>query len=96
MTFRYTITLSDESTAQVDADRVDVVDGGALCFAVADEPPPAGMREVFILSARAWRWCCAADAGVSWSNPAWGGQQQHSPPKPTRILPATNPPERGW
>ncbi len=93
---RYVVTLSDESTAAIDADRVDVVDGGALVFAVADEPPPAGMRETFILSARAWRWCQAADAGVSWSNAAaWGGQQPEQ--KPPRLLPATSPPERaGW
>jgi hypothetical protein len=96
MTTRYVITLADESTATVDPDRVDVVDGGALVFAVADEPPPAGMREVFLLAPRSWRWCQAADAGVSWSNATWGGQQGEQKPPP-RLLPATSHPERaGW
>jgi hypothetical protein len=94
MTTRYTITLADDSTAQVDADRVDVVDGGALVFAVADEPPPAGMREIFILSARAWKWVTAADAGVSFSSAAWGGQQPAAAP---RLIPAVEIPDRsGW
>jgi hypothetical protein len=89
---RYTITLNDDSTAQVDADRVDVIDGGALVFAVAAEPPPAGMREIFLLNARAWRWCVSADAAVSWSAAAQAPQS-----KPPRLLPAVEIPDRaGW
>ena len=89
MSVRFTVTLADESTAALDADRVDVVDSGALVFAAASEPPPAGMAEIFILSARAWRWVVAEGTDVSWSNPAWGGAPVD--PKPARLLPATNP-----
>jgi hypothetical protein len=90
----FTVTLADESTATVTADRVDVVDGGALVFAAAAEPPPAGMQEIFILSARSWRWCVADGADVSLSNPAFGGAQQTpAPPKPPRMYPAISTPD---
>jgi hypothetical protein len=90
---RYVVTLSDESTCAVDADRVDVVDGGALVFAVADTTPPDRLREIFILSARSWRWCEAADAGVSWSNAA-------EQAKPSKVLGQAQIPDQlrrsGW
>jgi hypothetical protein len=91
------VTLNDESTASIEADRVDVVDGGALAFAVAAEPPPAGMAEVCILSARSWRWAVADGAAVTFSNPAWGGAQTPAPAAP-KLIPATDPvpPRRGW
>ena len=86
MSVRFTVTLADESTAALDADRVDVVDSGALLFAAAAEPPPAGMQEIFILSARSWRWCVADGAAVSWSNPAWDGQAVAAPTAEPKIL----------
>jgi len=86
MSTRYTVTPSDESTAELDADRVDVVSGGALCFARASEPPPAGMAEIFLLNPRSWRWCVADGAAVSFSNPAWGGQAVAPEAKPPKIL----------
>jgi hypothetical protein len=100
---RYTITLSDESTAQVDADGFGISDG-VLVFSVADEAPPAGMRPVFALNPRSWRWLEAADAGVSFSNAAWGGSsagggRTEQQPKPPKVLPATPQPDtirRGW
>jgi hypothetical protein len=87
----WTVLLADESTASIEADRADVVDGGALVFAVAAEPPPAGMAEVCILSARSWRWAVADGAAVSW------GAKQTPAPEP-KLIPATNPvpPRRGW
>jgi hypothetical protein len=84
----YTIVLADDSTATVDADRVDVIDGGALVFARADEPPPAGMREIFLLNARSWRWCVAEGTEVSFSNAA-----QPAEPKAPRVLPAVDIPD---
>lgn len=87
MTHRFVVTLSDESTCAVDADRVDVVDGGALVFAVTDGDASA-MREIFLLNARSWRWCVSADAGVSWSSAQWGGAQQDpAPPQRPPTIP---------
>jgi hypothetical protein len=85
------VTLSDESLCEVEADRADVVDGGALVFAVTAGPPPAGMAEVCILSARSWRWAVADGAAVSW------GAKRTPAPEP-KLIPATNPepPRRGW
>ena len=95
MSVRFTVTLADESTAALDADRVDVVDSVALVFAAAAEPPPAGMQEIFILSARSWRWCVADGAAVSWSNPAWGGQAAAPAAKPKILTQAEVPDEIG-
>jgi hypothetical protein len=87
---RYSILLADESTASIDADELQVVDG-ALCFLVADAVPPAPLRRVFVLSARAWRWCTAGDAGVSFSNAAWGGEKASAPAP--KVLPAISTPD---
>jgi hypothetical protein len=97
---RYTVTLADDSTCQVDADGLDVNDG-VLVFSVRDDEPPVAMRPIFAVHFRAWKTVQAADAGVSFSSAQWGGQQQQpEPPKPSRVLPATLQPDplqrSGW
>ena len=88
MSTRYTVTPSDESTAELDADRVDVVSGGALCFARASEPPPAGMAEIFPLNPRSWRWCVADGAAVSFSTYLCCSQRSAARPRNAFATPA--------
>jgi hypothetical protein len=92
MTIRYTVSLVDESTCQVDADGFRISEAGALSFSVIENNAP---RPIFALHPKAWKWCCSADAGVSFSSPAWGGAASTTPAAPApKLIPATEIPDQ--
>jgi hypothetical protein len=76
-TRRFIVTIADGSVCAIEAAEFTVGVDGVLIFSVAGGPPPSPLRPVFAVSR--WRFVQAADAEVSFSNPAAGGTQPAEP-----------------